>query len=220
MKALIYKELKLCLNPQILIFLFLSGLVAIPSWPSLTAFVYPLAGLLVLFSSSAANHDIEFAAMLPIAKKDVVKGKIILVLLLEMASVIISIPFAIIKVLIMNPMMPADQKYPELGINFALYGFVFLIYGIFNLLFLCLYYKNLSHPIIPQLIATITSSLILMIIMICFILLPGVSVLVNQFEGSGLYLQLGIFFGGIIILLISSFLGLKVAQKDFEVVDL
>ena len=75
MKKLLYKEIVLCTNVQIILFAAFALFILIPSWPPAVAFIYPLSGLLTLFPRGLANKDIEYTSLLPIKKTDIVKAK-------------------------------------------------------------------------------------------------------------------------------------------------
>ena len=76
MKNLLYKEVVLCTNIQVILFAVFALLILIPSWPPAIAFIYPLSGLMTLFPRGLANKDIEYTALLPVKKTDIVKGKL------------------------------------------------------------------------------------------------------------------------------------------------
>lgn len=221
MKALLYKEFQLCLNAQTIIFLLLSCLICIPQWPSLVGFLYCFLGIFMIFPYAIGNKDLEFTALLPVKKTDVVKGKMLFCGVLELISIVLSIPFALIKLLLINPALAADgSAYAELGVNFALYGFVFLLYAVFNSIYFPMYYKKPYKTFWPQLISLLSCSLGLTVIMVLFIAIPSWSEFINTYSGMGLLVQLIILGVGIIIYALSGFLSYRASAKSFEKVDL
>lgn len=82
------------------------------------------------------NNDVVYSLSLPITKRDLVKGRMLLTVVLEMAMFLICVPFVIIK---------QGMNIPnEAGIdaNIALLGFGILMLGIFNLVYYRSYFKN------------------------------------------------------------------------------
>ena len=220
MKNLLYKERKLCVPLQTWVFVFLSFTIAIPTWPSLVAFFYPLAGFTVVFTLSNANRDLLYTSILPLRKKDIVKGKVLLLSYLEILTMLISVPFGFLKLFLMKA-MPADQLYPELGFNFALYGFVFLVFGVFNLICIPWYYKKPeAKTALPFLISDLVAMLLIGLIMALFMIVPNLSEFINSYELPNLLTQLGVLLGGFLLFLGFTFLANYLAGKNFQKVDI
>ncbi len=97
MKNLLYKELRLCVPVQTWIFVALNCLCIIPNYPAVATLLYPLSGFSVLFSAAQSDHDPLYTSLLPVHKKDVVKAKMLLVCFLQIVSLLIAIPFAMVK---------------------------------------------------------------------------------------------------------------------------
>ncbi len=220
MKNLLYKELKLSVPVQTWIFVFLSVLIFIPSWPSLVSFFYPLAGLSVIFSLGAANRDVLYTSTLPIRKRDIPRGKTVLLCFLELLTILVSIPFALIKVFFLSG-GEEIATYPELGINFAMYGFVFLLFGVFNLIVLPWFYKKADgKSTMPFVIGTLLTMILMGGVMAIFMAVPGASTYINTFSGVNLLVQLGILLVGITIFVLFSLLAAKLSEKNFQKVDI
>lgn len=219
MKNLLFKELKLCLTPQAIIFACLSVLIVIPSWPSLIAFIYTFMAFFAIFPVAIANRDMEFTVILPVRKRDIVKGKAALAMSIELFSILLSIPFALIKVLLINPHMTASA-YSELGINLVMYGIVFFFCGIFNLMFLTLYYKNPYKTAKSQIISSLVVVFAMMMVMALFMFFPDVCTFVNTFTGIALIVQFIALGGGILVFICGTWLACRLGGKLFEKVDL
>ena len=137
MKNLLYKELRLAMHPTCIIFLSLSAMLLIPNYPYYVTFFYTTLGVFFTCLTARENHDIFYTVSLPIQKRDMVKARICLVVLVELAQVIVSVPFAMIR-----------QTYPLPGnavgmdANIAFYGFSLLMMAIFNYVFFVNYYRN------------------------------------------------------------------------------
>lgn len=216
MKNLLYKELKLGIPGNALVFLFLSITIAVPSYPSLVAYFYTFAGILMIIPTSITNRDFEYTSNLPIRKKDVVKGKTLLFGLYELTSLLVSVPFALIKALCYM----SQQQYQDLGINIALFGIVLIVFAVFNLIFIPWYYKNPQRNLMPTLVSIIVVSILLMGTMFLFIIFPQAAVFLNTFNGLGLLVQFIILFIGLGSFVLSLFLASRIGGKHFEKVDL
>ena len=174
MFKLLKKELTLSINPQTIIFTLLVLLVAIPSWPAAVGFIYPISGLIVIFPLAVANHDIEYTSLLPIKKSDIVKAKVLFIIVIELATILISIPAVLIRNYVLaesvigNINLDAPDAQNEINYytnskpSFMTYATILLGYGIFNIVLIPLYYKNPTKKLVgPQLIAMFAMLIVL-----------------------------------------------------------
>jgi hypothetical protein len=145
MKNLLYKELRLCMNVQICIFLGLGPfMMLIPNYPHYVGFYYSCLSIFLLFTWGMANNDIVYTACLPVRRSDIVKARFLSVVFLELTEIIVSIPFGIAG----NILMPQGNKA---GINTttAFYGIQFVLYSLFNVFFLIPCYRKIEKPALP-----------------------------------------------------------------------
>ncbi len=221
MKNLLYKEIKLCVTGQTWAFISLSALILIPTWPTLVAFIYPVAGLFPVFPVALANRDLLYTGTLPIEKSRVVLGKILLICFLELVSIAISIPFGLLRNFVLTPLIPVEHLYDELGFNMAMYGLILIAFGLFNLIFFPRFYKS---PDTKNVGATLLSYLtILVFYAVCmafFMAVPGASKYINTYTGGGLWTQIGILVLGIACFLLFNLFAYKASKKRFEKIDL
>ena len=216
MKNLLYKEFKLCVSVQTLVFVSLSALIGVPSWPSLVPFIYPIAGFATIFPIALSNHDLLYTGILPTKKSDVVLGKVLLVGVLELISVLVSVPFAIIRCCFYP-----DAGFSDLGINVALYGIVLFAYAFFNIIFFPWNYRKPdAKNTCCFLVSTLVTALFLGGVTFFFIVNPSACEFINQYTGAGLFTQLGILAFGIVTFVLLGFAAYKGASKQFEKVNL
>lgn len=226
MKKLIKKELTLCLNPQVVIFTLLSATVAIPGWPALIGFIYPLSGLSTIFPRGLADQDITYTAMLPIRKGDVVKAKVWLVILLELASLVIAVPFALLKIFYLTPATAGSEGVSDYDLMVApslmTFGFAFLALGVYNLVLFPWYYHNPQKVNWPPVVALTAAVLILGagtgIEALMFFLSQGQIFIAGTASYWGF--QSGVLGVGIILFVFLSWLAEHLAEKAFKKVDL
>jgi hypothetical protein len=225
MKNLLNKELKLSLNPQVIIFTLFSCLVLVPSWPATIAFVYPLAGVATIFPRALADQDVQYTVMLPIRKGDVVKSKWLLVLLIELTSLVFSIPFALVKNMVLIPNEIAAAEASQSGDisyligsapSFATYAFILLGFAVYNLVLFPWYYRNPAKVNWPQTISLFAG----MIIMGVGAVIQGFVPALVSYDSTGLIAQLVSLGVGIILFVSLSILAEKLAEKSFDKVDL
>ena len=68
MKLLIKKEWKLTVTPVPLLFLLLSALVLVPSYPYYITFFYNALGIFLMLQAARENRDVYYMALLPLTK--------------------------------------------------------------------------------------------------------------------------------------------------------
>lgn len=230
LRQLLLKELKLALNPNVIIMTVLSVTILIPSYPAFAAIIYLLAGLFSIMPRALADKDIEYTSMLPVPKKGVVVAKIMLFISLELATTLVTIPFALIRNLVTDPMISAAgastdtlKTMTSFEPSLATYGFALFIFGFYNFIFFPWYYKNPSKINVPQTVSTIIT-LVVEIIIIFLPLIPPLDSLLS-YQGSlsnptALYTQIGILIGGAVAGAVLTFFSIKLASKHFEKVDI
>jgi len=227
MWKLLKKEFLLSLNPNVIIMGLLGITIAIPSYPAFVGFFYILGGLCSIMPRAAADKDLEYTAMLPIPKHQVVVSKMLLFIALELGTMLFTVPFAVLRVLVFDPPLfaAAQGQAEELASMISMepslstFGFAFLIFGIYNILFFPWFYKNPSKINAPQLVATLITMVISIVFMVISMALPALNFEALQ---TPLYLgiQLGILVGGLLIGGLLTFFAAKLASKHFEKVDI
>ena len=75
MKLLMKKEWKLTVTPVPLLFLLLSALVLVPSYPYYVTFFYNALGIFLMLQAARENRDVYYMALLPVTKRDVVRAR-------------------------------------------------------------------------------------------------------------------------------------------------
>ena len=139
MRNLLKKELRLALHPTAPIFLLLSAMLLIPNYPYLVIFFY--TGLSVFFTclTGRENHDIDYTMLLPVAKRDVVRSRILMVSLLEIVQLLVAIPFAILR----QKLIP-EPNAAGMDANISLFALALVEMGLFNWVFFRSYYRDVQ----------------------------------------------------------------------------
>lgn len=139
MNLLLKKEWRLAMHPAALCFLALASLVLVPNYPYYVTFFYTTLGIFFICLSGRENRDAEFSLLLPMAKRDIVKARFLTVLLLEIITLILAVPFAVLR---QQFALPPNAVGIEA--NIAFFGFSLIMLGIFHLVFFGIYYKNIQ----------------------------------------------------------------------------
>lgn len=221
MKNLLYKEFLLNTTMQTVVSMLLPVLIIIPTWPSLVAFFYPLAGIFTILPFSLTNQDMLFTGLLPIKKSDIVKGKVYYLMAIELISILIAVPAGIVRQLVLTPLMPLESTYTELGINFATFGIVLMIYAFFNAIYIPWFYKKRDKQIAANVVSFVLTSILLMIFMVFFIICEPATLFLNDFTNIySVLTQIGILLLGLIIFFLSGLFAIKKGGKNFSKIDL
>ena len=138
MKALLYKQFRLVCHPMTLVFCLFGAMLLIPSYPYTVAFFYVMLGLFFSFMQGREQRDADFSALLPIRKRDGVKAVVAFSIIIELASLVIAVPFAVISARI-NPL---GGNQVGLDANAALFAAALVLYGVFNVCFLTGFYRT------------------------------------------------------------------------------
>ncbi|MFH0993847.1 MAG: ABC-2 transporter permease [bacterium] len=149
MKNLMYKEWKLAMHPTTFIFLSFGLMLLIPNYPGYVAIFYMCLSIFFVFLSGRENKDIFFTVMLPIRKRDVVKARVMMVAGIELTQLLLSIPFAILGA----NLYAGIGNQAGIEPNIAFYGLAFVMFAVFNVVFIPNFYKTAYKIGIPFLMA-------------------------------------------------------------------
>jgi ABC-2 type transport system permease protein len=214
MKNLLYKELQLVLHPLFYLVPLLCALILIPSWLYFIAISYVFFITITnLFATSKAQNDIRFSVMLPVRKKDIVKARFYTVIFVELLQLITAVIFGII-----NQRLYTRDNF-LLEPNAAFFGFVFIMYAIFNGIFLPMFYKT-GHKIgWPAILSTGVAILFAAAVELFALLVPFAKQALDSDQSDMVVYKIIVLFVGAIIFVLSNMLAYKVSAKRFEMID-
>ncbi len=89
---LLYKELALAAHPTSIVFAFLGCLVIVPAYPYTVIFMFGCLAPYLTFLYARETNDAWYTAVLPVTKRENVKGKCLLIVSLQIFQLLISIP--------------------------------------------------------------------------------------------------------------------------------
>jgi hypothetical protein len=215
MNNLIYKEFKLSVHPTSYIFLALSTMLFIPNYPYYVVFFYQTLGIFFTFLNGNATNDVFFTTLLPIRKRDAVKARLITVVIFELLQLVVSIPFAILR----NLLIPAENA-AGMEANLALFGLVFGMFGVFNLVFLPAFYKTAYKTGTPFLLACAAMTVFVVVAEAVIQLVPGLRTALDTTSLAYLPQQSGVLVAGMALFALLTAVAYAQSVKRFEELDL
>lgn len=214
MKNLLYKEFKLWWQPAWFLFLLFGTFLLIPSWPYFIAFMYIFIAINNVFVMGRANHDIFFTVSLPVKKRDTVRARVYSLAIIELLQIIAAIPFAII-----NNSVYKMGNMAGMNTNFAFFGLIFMMYALFNIVFIPKFYKT-GYKILPMLTATIVVIIYIVAVDVMIMLIPVLRTNLDGLGAAHLSSQLLVLFIGIVIFILLTMQAYRISAKRFERIDL
>lgn len=213
MSDLLVKELRLAAHPSIYIFICMGALVLIPAYPYGVVFFFGCLGLFQSFMFDRETRDVFYTALLPRPRGDVVKGKLILAIFLQVGQLVLSLPFAFLRTIYLPEGNPVGMEA-----NVAWYGCGLMIYGVFNLVFFMQFYKTAYKAGVAFLIGLAPTALGI-VMMETAVHVPGLEWL-DGMEGTAMLRQVPVLLAGVAVYALCCFLACKIGIKRFERVDL
>jgi len=216
MNPLLNKEMRLSANILSYIFIVFGLLTFLPGYPILCGAFFVTLGIFQSFQSAREANDIVYSALLPIAKKDVVKGKYQFSVMIELAAFLV---MAIITVIRMTVLADAEVYHQNalMNANPFFLGMALVIFGLFNMVFIGGFFKT-AYKLSPF-VTYIISAFVAIGIAEALHHVPGLES-VNAFGFDDIVLQLCLFIGGAIIFLILTYLSYRKSCANFERIDL
>ena len=215
MKSLLKKEFTLSMHPTGILFLGLSAMLLIPNYPYLVSFFYTGLAVFFICLNGRENGDIPFMMLLPVAKRDLVRARFMTVVALQIAQIILSAPFAVLR----QKIMP-EGNAAGMDANIALLGMAFVLYGIFNIVFLTGYYKDVSKVGVPFVLSSMAVFVWVGIVEACTFIVPFFKEKLDTPDTLFLTEKLMVLFVGVIVYVLLTFFAFKRSVCLFEKQDL
>jgi len=174
-------------------------------------------GIFQSFQNARETNDILFSALLPIAKRDVVKGKFLFVCCIELMSLILMGAAVALRMTVLAD-APVYRANALMNANLFALGLAFLMFGEFNSVFVGGFFRT-AWKFGPPFITYIVLSFVTLGIGETLHHIPGLEVL-NAFGTEELMLQLVLLLAGIITYAALTYGSYRVACERFERIDL
>lgn len=210
---LLYKELILAAHPTSIVFTFLGCLVIVPAYPYSVIFMFGCLAPYLTFLYARETNDTWYTAVLPVTKRESVKGKCLLIISIQIFQLLFSIPFAFLRNAI-----EVENNPVGIDATVAWYGFGLIIYAVFDLVFFPAYYKN-GYKAGKAFVIAAIPMLLLMVAVEGSVHVPALAWL-DSYASKDLLLQTPILLIGILCYVILLSLAYRISVKRFEKVDL
>ena len=217
MKHILKKELTLSASVLSYLFILFGFMFFIPGYPILCGVFFVTLGIFQSFQNAREANDIIFSALLPIAKKDVVRGKYIFSCFIEMCSIILMASAVIIRMTVLAD-ATAYRNNAMMNANLFALGMALLIFGLFNLIFIGGFFKT-AYKFGKPFITHICVTFVMIGIGEALHHFPIFKAL-NVFGFERFYLQFGLFVLGTAVYIALTVLSYTCACRNFEQIDL
>ena len=217
MSALLKKELRLSASILSYLFLGFAFMVLLPGYPILCGAFFITLGLFQSFQSAREANDIVYSALLPIAKRDVVKGKLLFCAVIELVGFLLMAALTLLRMTLLSD-APVYRQNLLMNANPFFLAVALLLFGLFNLVFVAGFFKTaykFARPFVTYII-------------VCFLVIglaealhhvPGLEAL-NAFGFEHPLLQGSLLLVGVLLYGLLSALAYALACARFENIDL
>ena len=215
MRQLLYKDFRLTAHPIMYAFGGLTAMLLIPSYPYYVVFFYACLGIFFTFINGREARDVDYTALLPVRKRDVVSARCVMMVLVQIAYVALSVPFALL-----NRHFNPSGNQAGIEANAAFFGLSFLMMGIFNQIFLAEFYRDAYRAGRAFVLACAAISAFMLLCETSVHAIPWVKSHLDNFDMAHLPLRLGILGAGIALYSGLTLWGKNIASRRFERAEL
>ena len=217
MNALLKKEMRLSALLLTYLFIGFAFMTMLPGYPILCSVFFINLGIFQSFQSAREANDIVFSALLPVAKRDVVRGKYQFSVMIELCGFALMAVLTLVRMTALSDVAVYRQN-ALMNANPFYLGCALVIFGVFNLIFLGGFFKtaySLGKPFVTY-------------IVVCFLLIgiaealhhfPGMETL-NAFGFDHIGLQLLTLLAGAMLYILLTVMSYNKACENFERIDL
>ena len=217
MRNILRKEIRLSSSPLAFLFIAFGLMFFLPGYPILCGAFFVTLGLFQSFQTAREANDIVFSALLPIAKRDVVKGKFLFVCFIEGCSLLLMLAAVLVRMTALRD-APPYRSNALMNANFFALGAALVIFGLFNLIFVGGFFKTAYRTGRPFIVFIIAGFLAVGVFEALHHI-PGLGAL-NAFGTEHLGLQLGLLAAGALLFALLTASAYSAACRSFEKIDL
>jgi len=217
MRNILRKEMKLSASVLSYLFTLFGLMFFIPGYPILCGAFFVGLGLFQSFQNAREANDIVFSALLPIAKKDVVRGKYLFVCLIEACALVLMAVAVIVRMTALSQSV-VYRSNALMNANLFALGAACLIFGLFNWVFVGGFFRT-GYKFARPFVSFIVAAFLVVGAAEALHHIPGLEA-VNAFGTDHLALQLILLAGGVILYLLMTVLSCRSACGHFEKLDL
>lgn len=217
MRNILIKEMKLSASCLSYLFILFGLMFLLPGYPVLCGVFFVTLGIFQSFQNARETNDILFSALLPVAKRDVVKGKFLFVCFIELCALILMGLIVVLRMTVFADSVVYRSNALMNANGFAL-GLAFFMFGLFNRVFVGGFFKT-AYKFGPPFLTYIILAFLILGTGEALHHFPGLSWL-NAFGAEHLTVQLLLLLAGIAAYLLLTFVSLKKSCRRFETTDL
>ena len=217
MNALLRKEMRLSALLLTYLFIGFAVMTMIPGYPILCGTFFITLGIFQSFQSAREANDIVFSVLLPVAKRDVVKGKYQFVLLIELCGFFLMGALTVLRMTVLADAAVYRQN-PLMNANPFFLGMVLVIFGLFNVIFLGGFFRT-AYKIGMPFVLYIAAAFLTIVAAEALHHIPGLEPL-NAFGLDHFGMQLALLLAGVMLYIAMTYLSYRKACADFEKIDL
>ena len=216
-KALLRKEMRLSASILSYLFIAFGAMAMLPGYPVLCGAFFITLGIFQSFQSAREANDIVYSALLPVAKRDVVKGKFLFSVFIELCGFLVMAIAVVLRMTVLAD-SPVYRANALMNANPFFLGTVLLIFGLFNLVFVGGFFRTaykFARPFVTHIVVTFV------VIGAAEALhhVPGLGAL-NAFGFDHIALQLSLLLGGAVLFVALTLVSYRLACARFEKIDL
>ena len=217
MRNLLRKEMLLAASPLSYLFIAFGLMFFIPGYPILCGVFFMTLGIFQSFQNMREANDIIFSALLPIAKRDVVKGKYLFSCMIELYGFAVMAVATLIRMTALSD-ISAYRNNALMNANLFALGLALVIFGFFNLIFIGRFFKT-AYKFAKPFVCYILTAFAIIGTGEALHHFPGLEKL-NAFGLECIGLQFCLLGAGAVICALLTFLSYKSACRHFEKIDL
>ncbi len=216
MNALLRKEMRLSANILSFIFIAFAFMTLLPGYPILCGVFFITLGIFQSFQSAREANDIVYSALLPIAKRDVVKGKYQFSIMIEMCGFAIMAILTLVRMTALSD-VTAYTHNALMNANLFFLAMALVIFGLFNMLFIGGFFKT-AYKLSPF-VTYIIAGFVAIGIAEAMHHIPGLEA-VNAFGFDDIVLQVCLLLAGVAVFIVLTYVSYRRSCDRFEVIDL
>lgn len=155
MRNILLKECKLSASPLSFLFILFGLMFFLPGYPVLCGVFFVTLGIFQSYQNAREANDMVFSALLPISKRDVVKGKYLFTAAIELCGILLMAAAVVVRMTVLAD-APVYRSNALMNANLFALGMAFIGFGLFNLIFVGGFFKTaykFAGPFVGYIIA-------------------------------------------------------------------
>ena len=217
MRNIMRKEMQLSASVLSYLFIAFGAMFLLPGYPILCGVLFVTLGIFQSFQTAREANDIVFSALLPIAKRDVVKGKFLFACFIELCSFLLMIIATVLRMTVMSE-AEVYRHNALMNANLFALGMALFIFGLFNLIFIGGFFRT-AHKFTKPFVTYIIAVFLVIGAGETAHHFPGFES-VNAFGFEHISLQFVLFAAGAACYAMLTLISFENSCKNFEKIDL